>query len=131
MSVSEDLGVEYAVLEAQRSTHRNNPGGHHFGAPYLTAYQLAIKVNAARPDIATALGAAVGGKGTGAHSSLAQYLARELSRRIKSHTDYPVAGAFVSNEHLTALTYQGSDGRAITSSLTGTGYDLSLFRERG
>jgi hypothetical protein len=105
MSVRENVGVEDAVLEALRSTHRNNPGGHHFGAPYLTAYQLAIKVNTARPDIATALGVAVGGKGTGAHSSLAQYLARELSRRIKSDADDPVAGAFVSNEHLTARTH--------------------------
>lgn len=63
---------------------------------------------------------------------MAQYLARELSGRIKraqsTGTDYPVEGAFVSNEHLTSLTYTKADGTQLTSSLTGTGFDLSLFR---
>jgi hypothetical protein len=43
---------------------------------------------------------------------------------------YPVEGAFISNEHLTALIYQDTNGQAITSSLTGSGYDLSLYRAR-
>jgi hypothetical protein len=131
MSVWEEQGVEAAVLEALGDVHLNNPDGHHFGRPYLTAYQLAIAVNAGRPEIAATLGVTVGGRGTGAHNSLAQYLARELSARIKRHgDDYPLEGAFVSNEHLTSLTYRDADGQAITSSLTGSGFDLSLFRAR-
>jgi hypothetical protein len=131
MSVWEGQGVEAAVLEALRDAHLTNPGGHHFGRPFVTAYQLAIAVHAAHPKIATALGVTVGGRGTGAPNSLAQYLARELSGRIKRNgIDYPVEGAFISNAHLTSLTYQDPEGRAITSTLTGSGFDLSLFRAR-
>jgi hypothetical protein len=131
MSAWEQLGVEAAVVTALQAVHLNNPDGHHFGRPYVTAYQLAIKVHAANPQIAEALGVAVGGAGVGSSTSLAQYLARELSRRIKADPDgYPVEGAFVSNEHVTSVQYRDTDGNAVTSSLTGTGYDLSLFRAR-
>jgi hypothetical protein len=131
MSVWEEHAVEAAVLEALQDVHLNNPGGHHFGRPYVTAYQLAIAVKNARPEITQALGVTVGGRGTGAHNSLAQYLARELSRRIKQHgDDYPVEGAFLSNEHLTSLTYRDGNGREIRSSHTGSPFDLSLFRTR-
>jgi hypothetical protein len=132
MSVWEEQRVEAAVLEALQGVHLNISGGHHFGRPYVTAYQLAIAVHAAHPEIAAALGGVtVGGRGTGAQSSLAQYLARELSGRIKRGGDsYPVEGAFVSNEHLTSLTYRETAGQVITSSLTGSGFDLSLFRAR-
>jgi hypothetical protein len=132
MSIWESESVLDAVLEGLSEPHLNNPLGHHFGRPYLTAYQLAIKVDAAHPNIRLALGVELGGRGTGERTSLAQYLARELSRRIKhaaeSHAPYVVEGAFVSNEHLTALSYVKADGSTLTSSLTGTGFDLSLFR---
>jgi hypothetical protein len=124
-----------AVLEALDEPHLTNPQGHHFGRPYLTAYQLAIKVDAMHPNIAIGLGLEVGGRGVGERSSLAQYLARELSARIKRAGDagvtFPVEGAFVSNEHLTALSYTKADGTQLISSLTGTGFDLSLFRLAG
>ena len=123
--------MEAAVLEALSVLGSNQDAGHHFGRPYVTPYQLAIAVQAAHPHIATALGVTVGGRGTGTPNSLAQYLARELSGRIKRDGEgYPVEGAFISNEHLTSLTYRGADGQAIMSSLTGSGYDLSLFRAR-
>jgi hypothetical protein len=132
MSIWESESVLDAVLAALGEPHLNNPQGHHFGRPYLTAYQLAIKVDAAHPSIRAALNTELGGSGTGAHSSLAQYLARELSVRIRraaeANVPYPVQGAFVSNEHLTALTYRTGTGAELTSSLTGTGFDLSVFR---
>jgi len=131
VSLWEEQDVEAAVLEALHELGTDEDGGHHFGRPYVTAYQLAIAVQAAHPEIAAALGVTVGGRGTGAPTSLAQYLARELSGRIKRNGDgYPVEGAFISNEHLTALTYVDASGQPITSSLTGSGYDLSLFRAR-
>jgi hypothetical protein len=66
----------------------------------------------------------------GDHPSLAQYLARELPRRIKSGDLTTVEGAFLTDEDLVELVYVESDGRRDTSSLTGSGYDLSLFRLR-
>jgi len=132
MSVWESESVLDAVLEALGGVHLNNPQGHHFGRPYLTAYQLAVKVDSAHPAIGSHLGVAVGGRGTAERKSLAQYLARELSRRIRkaaeTDTYFAVEGAFVSNEHLKALTYTRADGTDLISSLTGTGFDLSLFR---
>jgi hypothetical protein len=99
-----------------------------------TSYQIAIKIDAARPAIRQALGSEIGGTGTGAHNSFSQYLGRELSGRIKGAQEageqYPVEGAFLSNEHVTALTYRDTHNHAIASSLTGTGLDLALFRLR-
>ncbi|WP_344614271.1 hypothetical protein [Dactylosporangium salmoneum] len=131
MSIWEQQAVEAAVLEALGEVHLNNPAGHHFGRPYLSAYQLAIKVNRAHPQIATELGVSVGGAGTGTRTSLAQYLARVLSQRIKQSPDsYPVEGAFLSNEHVDSVAFHDADGASITSSLSQSGFDLSLFRLR-
>lgn len=55
---------------------------HYFGRPFLTAYQVAIEFANRYPDIVTRLDKQVGGAGTGEHTSLAQYLALELSKQI-------------------------------------------------
>lgn len=103
--------------------------GHHFGRPFLTAYQLAIEFADRYPDIFTRLGKQIGGAGTGEHTSLAQYLALELSRQIRDNQDYPVEGAFISNRYVRELSYNHNN-EIITSSVTGTGYSLSMFRLR-
>lgn len=59
----------------------------------MTAYQLAIKLQQRHREAADALHEEVGGRGTGTHTSLAQTLGKELSRRIKdSDGTYPVEG---------------------------------------
>jgi hypothetical protein len=104
--------------------------GHHFGGrPFLTAYQLAIEFADRYPDIVTRLGKQVGGAGIGERTSLAQYLALELSRQIRDNPDYPVEGAFISNRYVRELSYDYNN-ETITSSLTGTQYSLSMFRLR-
>jgi hypothetical protein len=104
---------------------------HHLGRPYLTAYQLAIEVEASHPEIATTLGVTIGGKGTGAATSLAQYLARELSRNIRRDgQQYPIEGARLSDDHLTTLIYRTAEGAPLTSSLAGSGIACSMFRLR-
>lgn len=127
MSVWEQHDVLNAVVAAL-GTVPTSSDYHHFGRPWITAYQLAIKVHAADHTLAASLGVTVGGQGTGKHNSLSQYLARELSRNIKKHGDaYPVRGAFLSNELVRSIELDGPEG-PVTSSLTGTPYDLSLFR---
>lgn len=116
------------IIEVLRAVHLNN-AHHPFGRPYLTAYQLAIAVDERYPEVRVALGYPIGGTGVGQHNSLAQYLSGELSRRIGANDGaYPVEGAFVSNEHVEEIKYRSHDGSEIVSSLTGTGYDLSMFR---
>jgi hypothetical protein len=129
MSVWADLDVENKVLAILSDVHLVNDY-HHFGRPYMTAYQLAIKLDARYPEVKAALNVTVGGAGTGERRSLAQYLARELSGRIRREPDHPVEGAFVSNEAVRELVYEGAGGQRVTSSLTGSGFDLSLYRIR-
>ena len=104
--------------------------GHHFGRPFLTAYQLAMEFDRRHHDIVTQLGKEVGGADTGERTSLAQYLARELSSLIRDNPDdYPVEGAFLSSQDEKELSYQRGD-LAVTSSVTGSGHGLSMFRLR-
>src|SRR5690242_8230948 len=102
MSVWEDHDVEDKVIKILSDVHLVNDY-HHFGRPYMTAYQLAIRLHARYPEVAQALGVKVGGVGTGERTSLAQYLSRELSRRIKSDPYHRVQGAFLSNEAVREL----------------------------
>lgn len=97
----------------------------------MTAYQLAIKLQQRHREAADALHEEVGGRGTGTHTSLAQTLGKELSRRIKdSDGTYPVEGPFLSKDGITALSYANPDGKPVMSSLTGGPKALSLFRYR-
>ena len=129
MSIWSDHDVEAKVIDVLEHVHLVNDY-HHFGRPYISAYQLAIALDARYPEVAQALGVRIGGAGTGERDSLSQYLARELSRRIKGDPSYPVQGAFISNEAVHELSYDTARGERVTSSLTGTRFDLSLFRLR-
>lgn len=130
MSVWAEHSVEDKVIEALKRVHPVSAATpHHFGRPWVTAYQLAIIVDLLHPDLRQAMNSSVGGAGT--RKSLAQYLANQLSRRIKSDgADYPVEGAFLANDHVVDLAYETGAGDKIHSSLTGSGYDLSMFRLR-
>ncbi len=118
------------VVEVLQGVHRNNDE-HHFGRPYITAYQLAIELQRIHPETAETIGKPFGGSGVGQHNSLVQDLANELSRRIKAQgASFSVEGAFLSTENARAMTFTAANGDAVTSSLVGTGFDLSLFRLR-
>ena len=102
MSVWGEREVESKITDILRETPYQE--AHHFGRPYLSAYQLAIAVDRRWPEVRTALGnPPVGGLGIGTRNSLAQYLARELSRRIKSGDLTTVEGAFLTDEDLVEL----------------------------
>jgi hypothetical protein len=99
------------------------------GRPYMTAYQLAIKIERDHPEVRQALKVDLGGIGTGRHVSFAQYLGRELSRR-HDDADFPVEMAYLSNDHATNMKFKTADDDEVISSLTGTGFFTSLFRLR-
>jgi hypothetical protein len=129
MSIWAEHHVEARIIEVLRDVPTVNDA-HHFGRPYMSAYQLAIELHRRYPDIAEALGQRVGGAGVGQRNSLAQYVAKQLSDRIRDDPKQPVEGAFITNRDVLELSYQGADGTPVTSSLTGSGFDLSLFRLR-
>ncbi|MFI5729267.1 hypothetical protein ACIA49_04040 [Kribbella sp. NPDC051587] len=129
MSDWNDYDIEAKVLKALGTVPVVNEAGHHYGRAWITTYQLAIKVDELHPDLKKSLGLTVGGIGTGKQTSLAQYLAKQLSMNIKrSEGRYPVEGAFLSGIALDELRFKGANGEEVISSVTGTGYDLSLFR---
>ena len=109
------------VLDVQ--SHDPN---HHFGRPFLTPYQIAIKFQERFPQDFQAIGRPIGGRGTGQQDSLAQYIALELSRRIKSGAITNIEGRFLHRANLHSLKYE-VNGQLIESSL-GQAYDLSMFR---
>ena len=76
---------------------------HHIDRPFISAYQLAILFAENYPEDFQSIGKPVGGEGIGERTSLAQYLARELSMRIKSGEIDTIEGAFFSNESLKCL----------------------------
>ena len=118
--------IEDRVIEILREVEHQD---HHFGRPFLTAYQLAIEFDRRHHEIVAQLGKEVGGAGTGEHTSLAQYLALELSRLIRDNQCYSVEGAFISSQDECELSYQHGH-RMVTSSVTSSGYGLSMFRLR-
>jgi hypothetical protein len=122
----EEFDVLDKVCEALKEVPRANNGS---GRPYMTSYQLAIKIDRDHPEVTQALEVEIGGVGTGRHVSFAQYLGRELSRR-SGHAGSPFEMAYLSNDHVTSATFKAADDKKIISSLTGTGFFTSLFRLR-
>jgi hypothetical protein len=129
MTVWTTHNVEEHVREVLAAVAEGVPG-HHFGPPFVTAYQLAIALDREYPAIREALVHELGGEGTGDRHSFAQYIARELSRRINLDRNHPVEGRMLSNADVVAIEYRGPGGEPVRSSLTGSGYDLSMYRLR-
>jgi hypothetical protein len=130
MTIWEEQQVEERIVEILSSVPTAG-APHAFGRPYVTAYQLAIELDDRYPEVARRLGRQIGGAGIGERNSLAQYLAQQLSRRIGQNPEaFPVEGAFLSNVGVSRFSFVARDGAEITSSLTGSGFDLSLFRLR-
>jgi hypothetical protein len=99
---------------------------HHFGRPFLTPYQIAIRFQKQFPSDFSTIGKPIGGKGTGQQDSLAQYIALELSRRIRDGRISNIEGRFLYRENLHSLQYEG-DGVIVESSSM-QAFDLSMFR---
>ena len=128
MSHWRQLDIARKITEILRDVQYIVPD-HHFGRPFLTAYQLAVEFTRRHPEDTSAIGQPIGGAGVGQRSSLAQYLARRLSSEIRDGTANHIEGGFISNQHLVKISFR--DGtRVFDSSLTETQFDLSLFRLR-
>ena len=82
MSNWQTLEIADKVREILRDMPLKQP--HHFGNPYVSSYQLAIEFSKRYPEATKVIGFPVGGEGSGAHNSLAEYLAGQLSQHIHS-----------------------------------------------
>jgi hypothetical protein len=129
MTLWETHGLEEKVRHVLAHVDTHN-AEHHLGRPFMTAYQLAIGLARMYPDTFAKLGMPLGGAGTGERNSLAQYVAGVLSRKIQSDLGYFVEGALLSNQDVETIDYRNASNETVTSSLTGTGFGLSMFRLR-
>lgn len=118
----ETHGFDDKVRQILAAIEPSNPG-HHLGTPFLTAYQIAIEFNRRHPGVIQHLDYQVGGKGIGKHVSLAQYIARQLSQRIKAGKISDVEGAFLSRQDVQDMLF--ATGVRLSSE---GGWDVSMYR---
>ena len=129
MSHWEELDIAAKLTEILSDVHYTAKPDHHFGRPFLTAYQLAIEFANRHPEDVVTIGQPIGGSEVGQRSSLAQYLAGQLSSAIRDGRADHIEGSFLANRHLASVSFKHGD-RTFDSSLTNTQYDLSMFRLR-
>ena len=128
-TIWEQHDLERKIIEILSDITYENPD-HHFGRPFLTAYQLAILFKERFPMDYEGLGYPVGGRGSGVRYSLSSYLSGQLSLRIQTEEITNIEGGFISNRRLRGIEFNDS-GETVTSSNTETEYDLSMYRLRG
>ena len=98
---------------------------HHFGVPFMTAYQLAILIKARQPTVFESFDHPIGGTGSDDHIGFAQYLARQLSQRIDSGQIDNIEGRFLSYENVQRLEFDDAGDTVVAS--TGNPH-VSMFR---
>ena len=122
MSIWQDHSIETRIREILASVPDS---GHHFGRPFLSAYQIAIAFDNRHLRAADLIAKRVGGEDTGRHDSLAQYFANQLSRRIRNGELGGIEGRYLNGRFLESLRYE--NGRETVASSLGRA-NMSIFR---
>ncbi len=122
MSIWQEHSIETRIREILASVPDE---GHHFGRPFLSAYQIAIAFDQRFRSVADSIAKPVGGKDTGRHDSLAKYFANQLSRYIRQGTLPGIEGRFLNGRFLGTLEYNNGS-ETVASSLGAA--NLSIFR---
>jgi hypothetical protein len=132
MSTWQSEQVETAVLAALAAVPmvRDKRGDdHHFGRPYLSAYQLALMLREREPDLVDRVGKPMGGADSGEEHTLPGYLALQISGWIKrAGAACPIEGAFLARRDVVEISFR--DGTTPLVATFQDAYSLSLFRLR-
>lgn len=130
MSTWEDHQIELRILEILQDVPALGLPSP-LGRPFVTSYQLAIELERRHPQIRQALSYPLGGAGAGRRVSMAQYLGKQLSQRLREGTlDPTIEGGFISHADVVDISFRRPDGEVLHSSVSGTGFDLAMFRLR-
>lgn len=97
---------------------------HHFGRPFLTAYQIAIEFKRRYPNEFEEFGLPLGGRDTNERTSFTQQLARELSQRILTEELKGMDGRDLYLRGIETLSFPCEGGMIDCSKDT----HLSMFR---
>ena len=122
MSIWQDHSIEQRIREILASVPDE---GHHFGRPFLSAYQIAIAFEQRYRHQADLIDKPVGGQDTGRHDSLAEYFANQISRRIRDGKLPGIEGRYLNGQFLESLQYD-NEGETVASSLGRA--NMSIFR---
>lgn len=125
MTIWEQYNLEERILNILDVRYSHGPD-HHLGRPFLTPYQIAISFKEQYQSDFDAIGMPIGGIGIGQHTSLSQYIARELSRRINDRSISNIEGGFLSDNNIVELIFNDSGEEVRSSSINN--FDLSTFR---
>lgn len=120
---------EDRVIAILRSDQFSLREAHHFGTPFVSAYQLAVAFEATHGAICQQYGKGIGSDYKGM-SNLAGYIAWNLSKQISDDPDgYQVEGVWLSGNGLADLhfMYQGSVSTGSPNTKHG---GFSMFRLR-
>ena len=123
--VDNDLGRRITDILSGNASGEDE---HHFGASFVTAYQLAILLKASCPVVFETFGHPVGGRGTGEHVSFAQCIAGQLSRRIRNGEIANIEGRFLSYEHVQHLKFDDA-GDPIVATVENRRVSMFRYRE--
>lgn len=121
MSLWKSENIEAKVINILQNI--NTPDSHHFGRPFVSAYQLAIDFEKNYPDTVNKLGLEMGGKGSGLYKSLPQYLALQISKHIST---LPLEASFLCSKYVDEFRFNYD--HELVSSLNDSQYGLSMFR---
>ena len=124
-----DNNLGHLIAELLREA-ASGDDDHHFGAPFFTAYQLAILLKARHPAVFESFGRPVGGRGSGDHVGFAQRLAGQLSRRIGSGQIANIEGRFLSYENVQRLEFNDI-GDTVVASTDNPRVSMFRYREPG
>ena len=101
MSLWQRHSIEARIHEILVSIPR---GDHHFGRPFLSAYQIAITFRQRYPQEADLIAKPVGGRDTGRHDSLTEYFANQFSQRILNDSLPGIEGRFSAGDSSSPLS---------------------------
>lgn len=122
MSIWQQHSIESRIRAILASVPHD---GHHFGRPFLSAYQIAIAFAQRYPREANLIAKPIGGGDIGRHDSLAQYFANQLSGRIRDGELSDIEGRYLNGWFLDTLQYD-NHGQPIVSSLGQA--NMAIFR---
>ena len=103
---------------------------HHFGASFVTAYQLAILIKANCQTVFESFGHPIGGRDSGDNVGFAQYLAGQLSRRIDSGQIDSIEGRFLSYDNVQRLEFDDG-GDTVVAAIGNPRVSMFRYREPG
>ena len=132
MDYWEDLDLENKITEILKDAS-NVSKGHLIGRPYLMAHQIAMEFSIRYPRETAQIGLRVAGHERTRKDSLPQYLAGELTRRIKAKRSAGkithIEGGFLSEIYLWDIQFRiAGQKERVRPSMTNKNFSLSMFR---